>query len=267
MFTDMDGTLLDHETYSVRGAVSALDLLMRRKVDVVPVTSKTAAEVLRWMRLLILDGPYISENGCGISIPEGFFRDNPDGAELIHGEWKIHLGVEIGQVRAVLEKIAGEVGFQYRSFGQMEASEISALTGLTWEEAQLSRQRDYDEAFFIPMEHEPEKIREAAQKHGFTLLRGGRCYHLTGGCHKGKAVKILSELYRRHKGMVLTIGIGDSANDLPMLEAVDRPFVVQKPDGSYDPDIPAGAAHRVDGIGPKGWRMAIEEIMAGDGKH
>ncbi len=28
VFTDLDGTLLDHDTYSVRGAVSALDLLI-----------------------------------------------------------------------------------------------------------------------------------------------------------------------------------------------------------------------------------------------
>ena len=40
VFTDLDGTLLDHDTYSVRGAVSTLDLLARRDVDVVPVTSK-----------------------------------------------------------------------------------------------------------------------------------------------------------------------------------------------------------------------------------
>ncbi len=262
VFTDLDGTLLDHDTYSVRGAVSALDLLIRRNVDVVPVTSKTAAEIRLWMRLLVLEGPYISENGCSVSIPERFFTREPEGAELIEGEWKLPFGREIGQVREGLQKIAVDLGFKYRSFGQMEPSEITALTGLKGEEVELSRQRDYDEAFVIPEEHDPERIREAARKLGLSFTRGGRFYHLTGGCHKGKAVKALSDLFRQENGPLVTVGIGDSANDLPMLEVVDRPFLVQKPDGSYDPDIPEGAARRVAGLGPRGWRMVIEEVMA-----
>ena len=262
VFTDLDGTLLDHDTYSVRGAVSALDLLIRRDVDVVPVTSKTAAEIRRWMRLLVLDGPYISENGCGLFIPERFFIREPEGAKLVDGEWMIPFGREIGHVREGLEKIAGDLGFEFRSFGQMEPAEISVLTGLKGEEVQLSRQRDFDEAFVISEDHDPEKIREAARNLGLTFTRGGRFYHLTGGCHKGKAVKTLSDLYRRESDPVVTVGIGDSANDLPMFEAVDRPFLVQKPDRSYDPDIPEGAARRVAGIGPRGWRMVIEEVMA-----
>jgi mannosyl-3-phosphoglycerate phosphatase len=262
VFTDLDGTLLDHDTYSVRGAVSALDLLVRRKVDVVPVTSKTAAEIRRWMRLLILEGPYISENGCGVYIPERFFTRDPEGAQLVDGEWKIQLGQEIVHVRDGLEKIAGALGFEFQSFGQMEPAEISVLTGLKGEEVQLSQQRDFDEAFVIPAEHDPEKIREAARKLGLTFTRGGRFYHLTGGCHKGKAVKVLSDFYRQESSPVVTVGIGDSVNDLPMLEAVDKPFLVQKPDGSYDPNIPEGAARRVAGIGPRGWRMVIEEVMA-----
>ena len=33
------------------------------------------------------------------------------------------------------------------------------------------------------------------------------------------------------------VGIGDSLNDATLLAMVDYPILVQKPDGSYDPDI------------------------------
>ena len=267
VFTDLDGTLLDHETYSVRGAVSALDLLARRKIDVVPVTSKTSAEIDRWMKLLLLSGPYVCENGCGISIPEHYFQTTPDGAELIDGQWKLHLGAPIEQVRTGLETISNELDFTYRSFGQMEVDEITALTGLKGAEVDRCRQREYDEAFVISSEHDTEKIRDAAARIGLSFTRGGRFYHLTGGCNKGEAVRQLTELYRQGSDGLLTVGIGDSANDLPMLKFVDKPYIVKRPDGSYDPDIPETVARRVEGIGPAGWRMAIEEVMSSAGAH
>ena len=265
VFTDLDGTLLDHETYSVRGAVSALDLLARRKIDVVPVTSKTSAEVDRWMKLLLLNGPYVCENGCGISIPEHYFQTIPEGAELIDGQWKLHLGARIEKVRTGLETISRELGFDYRSFGQMDADEITALTGLKGAEVDRCRQREYDEAFVISSEHDTQKVSDAAAGLGLSFTRGGRFYHLAGGCNKGEAVRQLTELYRQGSGPLLTVGIGDSANDLPMLEFVDKPFIVKRPDGSYDPDIPDTVARRVEGIGPAGWRLAIEEVMSSAG--
>jgi hypothetical protein len=48
-----------------------------------------------------------------------------------------------------------------------------------------------------------------------------------------------------------------------MLEAVDKPFLVKKPGGIYDPEVPETVARRVEGVGPVGWRMAIEEVMSG----
>lgn len=262
IFTDLDGTLLDHETYSVRGAVSALDLLARRNVDVVPVTSKTAAEIDPWMKILLLNGPYVSENGCGITIPADYFKTLPDGVDFVDGRWKIHLGARIGEVRDGLEKLSKELGFRYRAFGQMGDEEIRSLTGLKGPEVSRCRQREYDEPFVFTSDTDTEKVQAAAARLGLKLTRGGRFFHMTGGCHKGEAVSLLSKLYTGLSGTLMTVGVGDSANDRPMFEVVDKPYLVQKPDGGYDPDVPETVARRVEGIGPTGWRMAIEEVMS-----
>jgi mannosyl-3-phosphoglycerate phosphatase len=59
-----------------------------------------------------------------------------------------------------------------------------------------------------------------------------------------------------------TIGIGDSINDAPLLGMVDYPILVQKSDGSYDPDIHLAGMIRAPGIGPVGWNEAILDLMA-----
>ena len=45
IFTDLDGTLLDHHDYSFSAASTALDLVQERKIPLIIATSKTFCEV------------------------------------------------------------------------------------------------------------------------------------------------------------------------------------------------------------------------------
>jgi len=261
VFTDLDGTLLDHNSYSVRAALPAIDLLLRRGLPIIPVSSKTAAEVRRWISILSLEGPFICENGCAIFAPVDSLSGRPDGAVEDDEEWKISLGVGIDEVRRGLEELSESAGFTYRSFSQMSVDELSFLTGLTGEELDECLAREYDEPFIIIGEHNLKLIGRKAAENGFHFTKGGRFYHLTGGCHKGQAVRILANLYREERIDPLFVGIGDSFNDLAMFQEVDLAYLVQKPDGTYDPLIPEDAARRIPGAGPRGWRAAVEEVM------
>jgi mannosyl-3-phosphoglycerate phosphatase len=73
VFTDMDGTLLDHHTYSFEAAKPALSALESKSIPVIPTTSKTFAELQPLRERIGLDGPFIVENGAAIFIPHGFF--------------------------------------------------------------------------------------------------------------------------------------------------------------------------------------------------
>jgi len=261
VFTDMDGTLLDHDTFSIRLAMSALDLLIRRGFPVVLVSSKTAAEIRRWMKILFLKGPFIFENGCGIVIPERYFSNIPAGAVESGGEWKIPLGIGIEEVRKKLKNVANEAGVVYKGFGEMSEEEISMYSGLGGEELKSCREREFDEPFILERSGDVEKMRPPALKRGLVLTRGGRFNHAAGGCDKGRAIQILVDLYRERYPDALTIAVGDSQNDLTMFRAVDKGYLVRKPDGSYDSEIPEKAASRVQGIGPKGFRAVTEEII------
>jgi mannosyl-3-phosphoglycerate phosphatase len=261
VFTDLDGTLLDHKSYGIRAALPAIDLLVRRGLPIIPVSSKTAAETRRWTRLLTLEGPFICENGCGIVVPVGCLANKPDGAVDSDGEWRISLGKGIDVVRRGLEELSKETGFTYRPLCRMSADELSSLTGLAGIELDQCLEREYNEPFVITGNHDMDLIGRKASEKGFHFTKGGRFYHLTGGCHKGEAVQLLADLYRKERQDPFFVAIGDSFNDLPMFQVVDMAFLVQKPDGTYDPLIPLDAARRVNGAGPTGWRAAIEEVM------
>jgi len=264
VLTDLDGTLLDHDTYSFRRALPALDLLARRNVPVVPVSSKTAPEMMQWMNHLCLKGPFIYENGCGIVIPGGYFSTEVKGARE-EGEFlKLSLGTGIEKIRQELAEISLEIGVDLKGYGSMSSEEISGLTGLKGEELASSIQREYDEPFLVDGDCDIEKLKSCAGRRGLTVLSGGRFYHLINRCDKGRASSILLDLFRQEYGQIRVIGLGDSLNDLDLLKVVDVPFIVQRSDGTYDPRIPEDAARRISGIGPNGWRIAIERFFAGE---
>jgi mannosyl-3-phosphoglycerate phosphatase len=70
-------------------------------------------------------------------------------------------------------------------------------------------------------------------------------------------VSILTELYRKHLGDIVTLAIGDNPNDIPMLEKVDYPVIVQLPDGSHDQRISLPGLMKAEGIGPAGWNKSV----------
>ena len=69
VFTDVDGTLLDHHDYSWDPARRALERLRDRGYPVVLTTSKTLAELEVLQRELGIEGPVISENGALVALP------------------------------------------------------------------------------------------------------------------------------------------------------------------------------------------------------
>jgi len=65
------------------------------------------------------------------------------------------------------------------------------------------------------------------------------------------------------RGRVSTVGLGDSANDEPMLRAVDIPVLVRKSDGSHLEVVDLPGLIIAPYAGPEGWREAILGILGG----
>ncbi len=268
VFTDLDGTLLDGGTYSFRPAVPALGLLRRRGIPLVLCSSKTREEILHWRRRLRNREPYISENGGGIFFPmetdwvvpsmlPARVEEKPWG-------WLMRLGARYTELREAMEALR-EDGFAVRGFGDMDAAEVSRLTGLPARQAEMAKMRDFDEPFvFRGGQEEMAALVEAIRGRGLRVTRG-RFYHLMGESDKGRAVSILTGVYRSAWGEIRTAALGDGLNDLPMLEVVDVPMLVQQADGRHHPRIHTPGLVRLEGVGPEGWNRGILKVLGAQG--
>ena len=81
VYTDLDGTLLDHHTYAFDEALGAIKVVKNLGIPIVPCTSKTRAETVNLMQALELDGPMIIENGAAIWVPHDWGLGRPEGAD------------------------------------------------------------------------------------------------------------------------------------------------------------------------------------------
>jgi mannosyl-3-phosphoglycerate phosphatase len=98
------------------------------------------------------------------------------------------------------------------------------------------------------------------------VTRGGRFFHLTGPTDKGRAVLELLRLYPGNGSGRVAVALGDSPNDLSMLQAVDRPIVVPRPGGACDETLAAALAgsERAPAPGPGGWNEAVLAVLRGE---
>lgn len=261
VFTDLDGTLLDHTTYGYDAALPALSLLKRKKIPLILCSSKTAAE-LECLRIkLRLRDPFISENGGAIFIPHHYFNFSFAHDRETAGYAIIELGTPYSKLREILTLFKERYPGLIHGFGDMGVEDVARLANLSPEEARLAKQREYDEPFLLRNIDLESEITRQARSHGVQVSRGSRFYHLLGGNDKGRAVAVLTELFRRQRKELTTIGLGDSLNDLPMLETVDYPVLVQKYDGSYDPALRVPNLILARGQGPKGFAQALSRLV------
>lgn len=263
IFTDLDGTLLDAQTYSWQEAGEALGLCRRYRVPVILASSKTRAEMEMLRDRMKLSDPFISENGGGIFLPRTPGEESPPGAEPAGNLWKIVQGTPYTQLIPALKEIAKESGYTITGFADMDIDQIASLTGLDIQMARLAMQREFDEPFLVrsPVHPDVHVLQGAAQKKGLMITQGGRFFHLHGKNDKGRAMKQIMNLYRRTHPKVISMALGDSPIDFPMLERADYPVLIRS-----DHDFP-DLQEQMPGLvitnhqGPQGWSEAVLNFL------
>jgi mannosyl-3-phosphoglycerate phosphatase len=264
IFTDLDGTLLAHDSYSWDGARPALEELERRHIPLVFCTSKTRAEVRSLRRAMGNCDPFIVENGGVVVIPP--IHSPRPGPSRRKRERVLMLGRPYEEVIAALQTVALHVGVEVRGFHHMTDQEIAERTGLSVKDAHQARQRETGEPFLLvdARQREIRAFSRLAHEIGYTVQRGGRFWHISANCDKGLALSTVVSFYRAAwRTPIRTIALGNSANDLPMLQVVDQPILMPQPDGSFDAEVTAALPHvvRFPGAGPEGWAKAVLEAI------
>lgn len=263
VFTDLDGTLIDHHSYSPALAKQALSQLADNGIPVIFCSSKTFAEQWHLQQTLGIRHPFIIENGSAIAIPKGYFPFLSENIQHISDSHDLVVSVKknAADIAKALEAI-NEL-FQVNLYGYAKSSDkvIAEMTGLKGRAIHRAKNRWFTESLFS-VSTDPKAL-HALELFGLCASQGGR--FLTVQDHqvdKGKAVRIVTEYYRRlWQEDPLTIGIGDSPNDEPLLTAVNKPFLVQKANGDWC-KIEVEGLTRLQTAGPRGFQEMTKMILA-----
>jgi len=242
VFTDLDGTLLDHESYSWDAAVPALEALKAAGVPLVLASSKTAAEIADLHADLgLAEIPAIVENGAGS------FRPGEDGDD----------DSAYRSLRRALEALPKELRVFFRGFGDMSAFEVADITGLSRDAAALARTRQHSEpGLWAGDAATLEAFVAALGAQDIAARRGGRFLTLSFGATKAdRMAEITTGL-----GATTSLALGDAPNDVEMLKAADTGVIVKN---DHVPPLPrltgedAGRITRTEAPGPAGWNLAV----------
>ena len=262
IFTDLDGTLLDHDTYDHSEANESLNYVRERGIPIIICSSKTRPEIEHHRKVLRLKDPFIVENGAAVFVP----KDTLDAGNMAFAEIDDYQVIELGtpyvKIKDFFTAIKEETSFRLLGFSEMSLDQAVELTGLNRDIAELAQQRDYSEPFlFLEDDAKIPDLVHAAEKRGLRIVKGGRFYHLIGDSDKGKAVQIAKKLYQSEGRQPISIGLGDSPNDFPMLGNVDIPVLVKRKDGRYAPWPITKEIVLAPDIGPRGWDRAVLDLL------
>ena len=240
IFTDLDGSLLNHEDYSFDEANFMLEKIKSKNIPLIYTTSKTKDECEILQKKMKLTSPFIVENGAAIYYPDGK-------VEL--------LGLPHTKIKLFIDRHYKE--FNILSFSNMRVEDIMEYTLFDYEQAKLAQSRDYSEPFLIRDERRLTELEVLAELEGMKILKGGRFYHLVGiDQDKGKAVELTLKNYPDH----ISIGLGDNYNDIAMLKTVDIPVLIPHHKNRYI-ELELKNLIKAKHKGALGWSEALGEII------
>ncbi len=258
--TDLDGTLLDHHSYSAKPADGLVaDLARRSLAEVVPVTSKTHAELLHLQQTLPL--PFslcVTENGSVIHGLENVIAGEDDSSG------RITMGVAYPAILDQIGKLPASLRRHFRGFSDMSVDAVVEATGLAYGDARRAKDRQATEPFlWFGTDGELESLASVVAESGLRIQRGGRFYHLTGHATKEQAMARIIETIagRKPDCDILSIALGDGPNDLGMIEAADFGVIMPNPQGVTIVSVKPGV-RTAPAPGPEGWVSAVTEILA-----
>ncbi|WP_428739658.1 HAD-IIB family hydrolase [Sulfurimonas sp.] len=235
IFTDLDGTFLNHDDYSFDPSQEALAKIKQTDTPLIFNTSKTKAEVILLQQKVGIIEPFITENGAALFIPKGYQGLNLDALDELDGYKVVFFGKQYNEVVSFYKRYKDQ--FALKGFCDMSIDEIIYYTNLAYENAHLAKQRDFTEPFMIKDDSKIAKLAKLADQNGLKITKGGRFFHLIAkNQDKGVAVKQTQQLFQElFQEKIFSFGFGDGENDIPMFQNVDQAIVIQNNKGNYAP--------------------------------
>lgn len=248
VFSDLDGTLLDHDSYSFAPAKPMLDQLSALGVPVILASSKTAVEMIPIRAEMQLGAvPMICENGAGRVDATAQNAETAD---------------DYVRLRAALDRVDPALRKKFEGFADMGADRIAQVTGLPLDQAKLAGTRNYSEpGLWHGSDQQQQQFVQALDALGIAARMGGRFLTLSFGATKADQMTTIVQQY----GSPISVALGDAPNDLEMLNAADHGIIITNPHREPLPKQPGeatGRIYRTQQPGPSGWTEGLTALLS-----
>jgi hypothetical protein len=174
------------------------------------ITACTRAQLDEPRRRFGQSDPYIGENGCGVYLPEDYFHLKASSTIRLGRYTCIPVAKPQPAAAEGLAELSSDLGTSVVSLRSLSQRELSQNTGLPPREADLVRQRDFDELFFFAgaSESEVQEFREEAKRRQMVLLPAAAFWSISCGASLAKCVRELGGLYDRAlRAHALRVGV------------------------------------------------------------
>ena len=258
IFTDLDGSLLDHNNFEFREIQNFILKCIKNGIKIIPNTSKTKIEIQLFIDQLGQNLPFIVENGAAIH-----------NLNLIHSKIKTNENslVFSRSLSEILKQFKKNIPMDFQKrcmfLKDMTSTEQMKILGLNKKYLPFALNRDYSMPLVFDGSREIiNEFTRHLKKIGMKLHEGGRIYNICDDCSKGKAMTTLIEMLKNElKCKTYTIVVGDSPNDISMLNVCDQPCVIPLPNRKNLSFLKDQKLIRATQTAPKGWEEVVRASL------
>ena len=247
---------------ALAGFAEFLEGLGEANIPVVPVTSRSRLQFDATIRKFGFGHPFLAEGGCGVFLPEDYFHLKPPRSMRLGRFTCVPVASPQPASAEMLDLLAEETGIEVVALRTLSPRELSQNTGLPQREAELLRQRDFDELFFFAGASEPDirRFRQEALARKAQLRPRGALWSLAVGANLSSCVRDLSQLYQRSfRANPLNVGIATSDEAGELFPACDRCLLLAARE--TEPAEAGGKCSRLPLFSPETWPLALDMIL------
>ena len=245
------------------GFAEFLEGLGEANIPVVPVTNRSRLQFDATIRKFGFGHAFIAEGGCGVFLPEDYFHLKPPRSMRLGRFTCIPAASPQPAAAEMLDEVAEETRIEAVALRELSPRELSQNTGLPQREAELLRQRDFDELFFFAgaSDADIERFRQAAAQHKAQVRPRGALWSLAVGANLASCVRDLSHLYQRSfRANPHSIGIATSEEAPELFPVCDRCLLLAGRDAAAGE--PASKYKTLPLFSPDTWPVALELVLS-----
>jgi predicted mannosyl-3-phosphoglycerate phosphatase (HAD superfamily) len=266
IYMAVDG-LIPPRGRSVSGLDEFTAALDHAGIPAVWVTNRSRLEFDAARRKHAHTHPFIAEGGSGVYLPEGYFHLRPEKTVRLGRFTCVPIAEALPAAANALEALSEETNVPVVSLSSLSPRELTQNTGLPQREAELVRQRDFDELFFFAgaSEKDIQRFVQAGRKKKYELRQHGVMWSLAIGASLKGCIQSLAKLYDRALRYHPTImGIAKSEESKELFAACDRSILLTDGKNEEAPDAAdehhGARTKRYSLHDPEVWPQILEQI-------